>query len=149
MPPEYEYLNAPLHKAQEYVFAIDAEIEELKNNPLNEAEIVKLVEERNTVIKNLKNEFETQTWEDGPDRTAEIHGIVDDVCRKRLIPQKYMDDLAAADRKYNQLRYWVDKFEKNLSVMYEQYGLQDNPSALESFEADNPSGNFDDFDLPY
>jgi len=113
MPPEYEYLNAPLNRAQEHVFLINAEIEKVQDNPLNEAKVVNLQDEKQAVIGGIKQDFEMQTWEEGPAKFEEIEKVID---------QKFSDEaynktkpgLLESGKQYHNSNYWGDKLERNL-----------------------------------
>ncbi|OCX51926.1 hypothetical protein BEL04_18155 [Mucilaginibacter sp. PPCGB 2223] len=113
MPPEYECLNAPLARAQEHVFLINAEIEKIEGNPLSEAKIVKLQDEKQAVIGGIKQDFEMQTWEEGPFKFQEIEKVID---------QKFSDEtynkvkatLLESGKQYDTSKFWSDRLERNL-----------------------------------
>lgn len=113
MPPEYEYLNAPLAHAQEHVFLINAEIERIDDNPLEEAKIVKLKEEKQTLIGNIKQDFEMQTWEEGPFKFQEIEKVIDQELSDETY-NKVKATLLESGKQYDTSKYWKDKFERNL-----------------------------------
>lgn len=113
MPPEYEYLTGPLTRAQEHVFLINAEIEKIDGDPLGEAKIVKLQDEKQAVIGGIKQDFEMQTWEDGPARFEEVEKVVD---------HHFSDDtyhrakgaLLDSSKDYSTSKYWENKLERNI-----------------------------------
>lgn len=124
MPPEYEYLNPSLVRAQEHVFLINAELEKLDSNPLNEKRIVKLQDERQAVIGNIKQDFELQTWEDGPARFEEIEKVIDYRFSDDVY-QKAKSALLEANNEYGASNYWKDKFEYNIDY-YKKLDLEIN-----------------------
>lgn len=113
MPPEYEYLNAPLLRAQEHMFLINAEMEKLDGNPINEYRLVRLQDERQAIIGNIKQEFEMQTWEEGPARFEQIEKVID----YQFSDERYRiakPALLESGKEYSASQYWHDKLDRNM-----------------------------------
>jgi hypothetical protein len=119
MPQDYEYLNLPLGRAQEYVFLINAEIEKMDDNSEYDDKLVKLQRERQAAIADIKHDFEMQSWEDGPIKFLEIEKVID---------HQFSDDayysskpaLLESGKSYSTSKYWYDKLDRNLEYFNQQ-----------------------------